>query len=83
MDETSLKVHGKWCYFYRAIDSYGHLVDSLLSETRKREAARRFFEQAVAVVGQSPDQVITDGHRSYPRAIRQTLGSDVQHRRRK
>lgn len=42
VDETSLKVHGKWCYLYRAIDQDGHLVDSLLSEKRTMEAAKRF-----------------------------------------
>jgi putative transposase len=80
VDETYLKVHGKWCYLYRAIDSDGNLVDSMLSEKRNMEAAKRFFQQAVAVVGHRPDQVITDGHRSYPRAICETMGSDVQHR---
>ena len=27
VDETSIKVHGKWCYLYRAIDRSGALVD--------------------------------------------------------
>ena len=27
-----------------------------------------------------PDQVTTDGHSSYPRAIRETIGCDVHHR---
>jgi transposase-like protein len=49
-------------------------------EKRNMEAAQRFFKQAVAVVGHVPDQVTTDGHSSYPRAIRETMGSDVQHR---
>jgi putative transposase len=44
------------------------------------EAAKRFFQQAVAVVGHAPERVTTDGHDSYPRAIRETLGSDVLHR---
>ncbi len=44
------------------------------------EAAQRFFKQAVAVVGSVPEQVTTDGHTSYPRAIRETMGSNVQHR---
>ncbi|EFH85365.1 IS6 family transposase [Ktedonobacter racemifer] len=80
VDETYLKVHGKWCYLYRAIDHDGNLVDSMLSEKRNMEAAQRFFTQAVAVVGHAPDQVTTDGHRSYPRAIRETIGNHVQHR---
>jgi transposase-like protein len=80
VDETYIKVHGKWCYFYRAIDSDGNLVDSMLSEKRDMEAAKRFFKQAVEMVGYAPDQVTTDGHDSYPRAIRETLGSHVLHR---
>jgi transposase-like protein len=56
---------------------------SRLSEKRNREAAQHFFKQAVAVVGYVSDQVTTDGHRSYPRAIRETRGSHVQHRMKK
>jgi putative transposase len=62
VDETYIKVHGKWCYLYRAIDHDGNLVDSMLSEKRNMEAAKRFFKQAVAVVGATPQQVTTDGH---------------------
>ena len=80
VDETYLKVHGKWCYLYRAIDHDGNLVDSLLSEKRNREAAQRFFKQAVAVVGHTPKSVTTDGHRSYPRAISEIMGNNIQHR---
>jgi putative transposase len=80
VDETYIKVHGRWCYVYRAIDQDGQLVDSMLSEKRNMEAAQRFFRQAVVVVGHAPDQVTTDGHSSYPRAIRETIGSNVQHR---
>ena len=80
VDETYVRVHGKWCYLYRAIDRDGNLVDSLLSEKRDMEAAQRFFKQAVDVVGHAPERVTTDGHDSYPRAIRETLGSDVLHR---
>src|SRR5450432_100468 len=49
-------------------------------EKRNMEAAQRFFKQAVASVGCVPDQVTTEGHNSYPRAIRETMGSDVAHR---
>jgi putative transposase len=44
------------------------------------EAAKQFFKQAVGVVGHVPDQVTTDGHTSYPRAIRETMSSNVEHR---
>jgi len=79
-DETYVKVDGRWCYLYRAIDADGNLVDSMLSATRDMEAAKRFFTQARAVAGDAPEKVTTDGHDAYPRAIRETLGPDVQHR---
>ena len=80
VDETYIKVRGKWCYLYRAIDANGNLVDSRLSEKRDMEAAQQFFKQALAVVGSTPERGTTDGHASYPRAVLETLGSHVQHR---
>ncbi|MBA3947069.1 MAG: IS6 family transposase [Herpetosiphonaceae bacterium] len=79
-DETYVKVKGVWKYLYRAIDREGNLVDSMLSEKRDMEAAKRFFRQALEVAGQVPERVTTDGHASYPRAIRETLGEEVTHR---
>lgn len=79
-DETYVKVSGKWCYLYRAIDRDGNLVDSMLSEKRDMEAAKRFFKGARDVVGHKPTRVTTDGHESYPRAIRRVLGRKVEHR---
>jgi transposase-like protein len=80
VDETYVRVKGKWCYLYRAIDADGNLVDSRLSEKRNMEAAQQFFKHALAVVGHAPERVTTDGHTSYPRAIHETMGSNVQHR---
>ena len=41
VDETYVNVKGKWCSLYLAIDRDGNLVDSMLSEKRDREAAKR------------------------------------------
>jgi len=70
-DETYVKVDGRWCYLYRAIDADGTLVDSMLSETRDMDAAKRFFQRARAVVGHVPEKVTTDGHDAYPRCAGQ------------
>ena len=80
VDETYLKVRGRWCYLYRAVDRDGNLVDTMLSEHRDMAAAQAFFRSAKAATGVTPDQVTTDGHGSYPRAIRSTLGRRVVHR---
>src|SRR6201994_4068543 len=80
VDETYLKVQGRWCYLYRAIDTSGALVDVRLSETRDMAAAKAFFQSAKTVTGSTPARVTTDGHDSYPRAIRTELGEAVRHR---
>ncbi len=80
VDETYLKVRGRWCYLYRAIDRAGDLVDTMLSERRDMAAAKAFFRSAKAATGVTPDRVTTDGHGSYPRAVRATLGRRVLHR---
>src|ERR687884_42819 len=80
VDETYIRVGGARKYLYRAIDRDGNLVDSLLSEHRDMDAAKRFFKTALEVGEQQPEKVTTDGHDSYPRAIRETLGEDVRHR---
>ena len=80
VDETYLKVGGRWAYLYRAIDRDGNLVDTMLSEHRDMAAAEAFFRSAKSVAGQVPERVTTDGHGSYPRAIRSTLGRHVVHR---
>jgi transposase-like protein len=80
VDETYLKVRGRWCYLYRAIDRNGNLVDTMPSEHRDMAAAKAFFRSARSVTGIVPEKVTTDGHGSYPRAIRSTLGKRVTHR---
>jgi putative transposase len=50
------------------------------AEKRDMEAAKRFFRQAVAVVGHTPERVTTAGHDSSPRGIHEILGREVMHR---
>jgi transposase-like protein len=59
VDETYVKVGGRWRYLYRAVDQYGQVIDVLLSEQRDTAAARRFFIRAMTR-GQAPVEVTTD-----------------------
>jgi putative transposase len=74
VDETYIKVKGRWAYLYGAIDRDGNLVDVLLSETRDKTAAEAFFRSARIVTGSVPARVTTDGHDAYPGAIKAELG---------
>jgi putative transposase len=78
--KVGLKVQGQWCYLYRVIDREGNLLDAMLSATRDMAAAHRFYRSAKAATGFVPDRVTTDGHGTYPRAIRTTLGKTARHR---
>ena len=80
VDETYLKVKGKWCYLYRAIDKEGNLIDVRLSKKRDMGAAKAFFKKALSTAGEPPERVTTDGHDAYPRAVKEELGEEVQHR---
>jgi transposase-like protein len=78
--KTYSKVRGRWAYLYRAIDRGGNLVDTMLSEHCDMAAAQAFFRSAKAAAGVTPERATTDGHGSYSRTIRSTLGRHVVHR---
>jgi transposase-like protein len=80
VDETDVRVDGRWQYLYRAIERDGNLVDVRLSDTRDLAAAEAFFRAAQVGTGVTPHRITTDGHDAYPRAIRQVFGDHVQHR---
>jgi transposase, IS6 family len=72
MDETFVRIAGKWMYLFRAVDGHGQTVDFYLSETRDRVAAKLFLQQALANPDNQPPRVFArDGLRSYPAAIRE------------
>jgi transposase-like protein len=48
VDETYVRVKGRWCYLYRAIDSKGATIDFLLSAFRDADAAKRLFRKALS-----------------------------------
>ena len=47
VDETCIRIKGRWCYLYRAIDSAGATIDFFLSALRDADAARRLFRNAL------------------------------------
>lgn len=51
MDETYVKVRGKWVYLYRPVDKAGNTLDFMLSERRNGPAATRFFAKALSSNG--------------------------------
>jgi len=68
VDETYVKVAGRWRYVYRAIDQYGQIIDVYVSPKRDIPAARRFFTTAIDAHGE-PTEVVTDRAPSLRAAI--------------
>ena len=80
LDETYIKVSGRWCYLYRAIDRDGDLLDSMLNEHRDRDAARRFLRRLIDGQGRKPLRLTTEKHPAYRKAIRWIVGRKAVHR---
>lgn len=51
MDETYVKVKGKWMYQYRAVDKDGDTIDCYFSNNRSKKAALKFFRNAILSCG--------------------------------
>ena len=68
IDETYVKVAGRWTYLYRAVDQHGQVIDVLVSKRRDAAAAREFFARAQRL-GPDPVEVTSDRAPVYPRVI--------------
>ena len=71
MDETYVKVNGRWAYSVRAVDSRGRTVDFYLSSRRNSKAAYRFLGKILNNVKkwQIPRFINTDKAPAYGRAL--------------
>ncbi len=68
VDETYVKVAGRWTYLYRAVDQHGQVIDLLVSTRRDGEAARAFFTRALTC-RPAPVEITTDRAPVYPPVI--------------
>jgi IS6 family transposase len=78
VDETYVRVKGRWTYLYRAVDnSRGQTIDFLLSAKRDANAAQRFFRKAL---GQphtvNPRTITVDKNPAYPCATAEMRAED-------
>ena len=80
MDETYIKLNGKWAYLYRAVDKEGQTVDFLLRAKRDAIAAKAFFTKAFKQHG-IPEKVTIDksgSNKSALNSCNRDLGAENQ-----
>ena len=69
VDETYVKVSGRWRYVYRAIDQFRQVIDGYVSPRRDGGAVGCFFTQALATTKVNPVEVTTDKAAVYPHVL--------------
>jgi transposase-like protein len=80
VDETYVKVGGRWTYLCRAVDQRGQVIDVLVSKRRDARAAWAFFTRAMRC-RPSPVEVTTDRAPVYPRLVDDLVPGARQHLR--
>jgi transposase-like protein len=73
VDETDVKVAGRWRYVYRAVDQFGQVIDVFVSPRRDVRAARRCFGRAIGTTKRAPTEVVTDLAPTYPMVLEELL----------
>jgi putative transposase len=62
LDEMYVKLNGGMVYLWRAVDQEGEILQSYITKTRDKDAARRFMKKTLKRHG-SPQAITTDGLR--------------------
>ena len=78
VDETYIKLNGKWMYLYRAVDQRGNTIDFWLSRKRDRKAAKKFFRKALRSPHNTNPRVITTD--KYAATIK-TIKNEIKNKR--
>ncbi len=73
VDETYIKIHRKWMYLYRAVDSEGNTIEFYLSKNKKSQSAKLFFKKSLTLRHVTKPRVLTvDKNPAYPKAVKQS-----------
>jgi len=72
IDETYIRIAGRWCYAFRAIDEDGQVIDVYVSPTRDTAAVTTFLTQAVESTEVTPTLATDRQSRALPASTRRS-----------
>src|SRR5271170_4729117 len=75
LDEVFVKINGKPCYLWRAVDHEGEVLEAVVTAKRDKAAALKFLKRIIKKYGQ-PRSVVTDGLCSYSAAMKEIGNAD-------
>src|SRR5271165_3331473 len=77
LDEAFVKVNGKLCYLWRAVDHEGEVLEAVVTAKRDKAAALKFLKRIMKTYGR-PQKIVTDGLCSYSAAMKEIGNADRQ-----
>ena len=77
LDEVFVKVNGKLCYLWRAVDHEGEVLEAVVTARRDKTAALKLLKQIMKKYG-APRSVVTDRLRAYSAAMKE-IGAEDRH----
>ena len=58
LDEVAVRISGRRCWLWRAVDQDGHVLDEIVQTRRNTKAARRLLIRLLKKQGQSPKRTL-------------------------
>jgi putative transposase len=77
LDEAFVKINGKLCYLWRAVDQEGEVLEAVVTLKRNKAAAVKLLKRIMKKYGR-PRAIVTDGLRAYSAAMREVGNADRQ-----
>jgi transposase-like protein len=79
MDEVFVKINGRLCYLWRAVDHKGEVLEAVVTAKRDKAAALKLLKRSMKKYG-PPRTVVTDGLRAYSAAMSERLATPIVRR---
>jgi len=75
LDEVFVKINGKLCYLWRAVDHEGEVLEAVVTARRDKAAALKLLERIMKKYGR-PQKIVTDRLRAYSAAMKEIGAAD-------